>query len=154
MFRLPDEYEALHAAELVQRALTDGRIIDLSYFTFYRYPKNSPGMPYGEQSGGRVWFKDSWDETFGRRPALSSMPETWRVEPVELKWTGPDQPVPWSVEPEPAPYVTVIKHDPNGPAYRSVRLDHVAVTNGRLSLRVLSLPMRFAGTALEALALR
>lgn len=153
MFRLPDQAEALRAMELMDHAVREGRIVEVSFLKRYSIGEHNgrTRVPdYARKRSGAVWFEDSLNGVFGECEMLEAWPTHWTVEPVLVDLTEKDHPVAWSRrEWTTAPYADVIRHTANGPRARLVRLDRVVVRNGSLALRVTDRPARFRDTALD-----
>lgn len=125
-FKRPaNDDEALAAVDIIDRAKRERRVIRVQYF---------------READGR-WFKDSLDGMFGRRKKLASMPVWREFEPVNLEASADGH-----------LYAVVINPDPmggGGPAYRTLRLDRIAVDRNGLRLTITRQPFKVTDTALD-----
>lgn len=129
LHRLPSELETLEAYELMEQALEERRVVDVSFFQEHKTKRFRDELP-------RV------QRMFGKRPMLTASPVRRLVEPVE----------PPKMTMDGAIIVVVISHSSPGeelPAPRAIRLDRIAVGPRGLRLKITKRPYLVAGTGLD-----
>lgn len=129
MFRLVGELEIIQAAELIERAMRERRVVRFSYLKQLRDDKGKPRFFEGETE--RV------THTYGRRPMLSAQPERYMAEPVLLEWKHG------------MPHVDVIVYSKNGYRARSFRLDRLISGADGIRLALTNRPFKVQGTGLD-----
>lgn len=129
MFRLLGDLEIIRAAEEIERAIRERRVVRFSYLKQLRDAKGKPRY-FAEKTAWLI-------RAFGRRPMLAARPSRYTVEPVLLEWKHG------------MPHVDVIVYTPNGYRARSFRLDRVIAGTDGMRLMVTRQPFRVQGTGLD-----